>query len=310
MGIAPCIWIWHGTHLLCWRSSPILSVLCSMMLLDLLLIGQMLLIYELRHDLWILKSATSVLALITVHHSWLRSLHFPGHICIFLWRHWLHLIWVDWHWNFLARLDLLCSNVRQHLIIHLFIGLSAEIHHLLVSDWGPIKTLWAPHRNSLNLFFAAHWGPSTLCRRVKSSWTPIWTNMRKWLRDNNIGLRRVRRVSMHFLVHAHTVISSIILVSYLWGYPALIQCAGWEASLASMDSINSHLLVAVKLLSLLWNGLDETFHCFLVLSNLRRIWYHAMLLRMHLFNSVLCRLDQIAVARIVESGSHLLAIFV
>jgi len=122
---------------------------------------------------------------------------------------------------------------------------------------------------------------------------------------------------MHFLVHPYTIVPGLVLVSNLGCDSTLVECTRGQTTLSIMQAVNHHCLATVQVSLLLRNWLSCNLLCSFLELTLRSLVSRAigwqelvanamMLLIMNLFNRILGRFDQVAVARIVRGQTHLL----
>ena len=109
---------------------------------------------------------------------------------------------------------------------------------------------------------------------------------------------------------ADTIISGLIFISNLGGNSTLVYSTGREASLAALEPSDGHRFPAVDIALLrewlLHHGLGPLLH----LTFLAICYILAMLLLMNLFDCVLGRFQQVAVAGIIGDPLDLLSLLV
>ena len=156
----------------------------------------------------------------------------------------------------LWRLKLLCANLRQNLLLLTRVSLQAERSRvlLLIKSCTPCNTMvWASYWNSFNCLFP------TCILTIAALSLQSYSGCLGWelLRNSDLWLRRVilsRSCCVHFLMHSHTVVPVLVLVSNLWADTSLVKSTSRQAPFSALKGSN---FPAINVSLLDWSLLQD-----------------------------------------------------
>ena len=156
----------------------------------------------------------------------------------------------------LWRLKLLCADLRQDLLLLTRVSLQAECSRVLLlsKSCTPCHTVvWASYWNGFNsLFPTCILTIAALSLQSYSGWLG-W----ELLRNSDLWLGRVilsRSCCVHFLMHSHTIVPVLVLVSNLWADTSLVKSTSRQAPFSALKGSN---LTAINVSLLDWSLLQD-----------------------------------------------------